>query len=75
MIPINQVGYILEGPLEGWFIKVQHNKAPAGLLVSRARNVEMDLTVILDGVFAGLPETESFFRQNAPKVDWEVGGR
>ena len=73
MIPINQVGHVLAGPLEGWFIKVQNNKAPVGLLVSRARNVAMDLTLVLDGIFPTQPEVDTFFRKNAPKVDWDVG--
>ena len=73
MIPINQVGFVLEGPLEGWYIKVQHNKAPKGLLVSHARNVAMDLTLVLDGVFPTAADVEAYFQKNAPRVDWETG--
>lgn len=73
MVPINQVGLVLAGPLEGWFIKVQNNKAPKGLLVSHARNVAMDLTLVLDGVFPSQVEVEAYFQKNAPQVDWEAG--
>ena len=73
MLPIDQVGLVLDGPLEGWFIKIQKSKAPSGFLVSRARNAAMDLTLILDGIFQGHPELEVHFAKYAPSVDWEAG--
>ena len=72
MIPINQVGFVLEGPLEGWYIKVQHNKAPKGLLVSHARNIAMDLTLVLDGVFPTAADVEGS-RIVVNRQDLELG--
>lgn len=70
MIPLKQTGYISEGPLAGWYIKVQAFEVPSGFLVSRARNPEMDQTLILDGIFPTQEALEAFFQERAPKVEW-----
>jgi hypothetical protein len=44
---------------------------PKGFLVSRARNPEMDQTLVLDGIFATREELEAFFQENASAVTWQ----
>lgn len=70
MIPLKQTGYIPEGALAGWYIRVQAFEVPQGFLVSRARNPEMDQTLVLDGIFPTQEALDAFFRENAPQVEW-----
>lgn len=70
MIPLRQTGFIEEGSLAGWYIKVQEFEVPQGYLVSRARNPEMDQTLVLDGIFPTRDALEAFFRERAPQVRW-----
>lgn len=71
MIPLGQTGFVQEGPLKGWFVRVSHMELPKGYLVSRARNAEMDQTLILDGIFPELTKLEAFFQAQAPVVEWK----
>ncbi len=71
MIPLGQTGFVKEGPLAGWFVRVSHMEIPKGFLVSRARNAEMDQTLILDGIFPEREKLEAFFRAQAPLVEWK----
>ena len=50
MLTFGVPGMVQDGPLKGWWIKVQEYEVPKGYLVSRARNAEMDQTLVLDGV-------------------------
>jgi len=71
MIPLNQTGLVMEGPLKGWFVRVSHMELPKGFLVARARNEEMDQTLILDGIFPERAKMEAFFEAQAPVVEWK----
>jgi hypothetical protein len=70
MIPLGQTGLVKEGPLEGWYMRVSHMEIPKGYLVARARNQEMDQTLILDGIFPDEAKLEAFFQVQAPAVEW-----
>jgi len=70
MTPLSQTGFVKEGALQGWFVRVSQMDIPKGFLVSRARNAEMDQTLILDGIFQERAELEAFFQTQAPHVDW-----
>ncbi len=70
MIPLGTPGKVKEGPLKGWWIKVQEHDAPHGYLVSRARNPEMDQTLVLDGIFPTPEALEAFLEQQAPVIAW-----
>jgi len=71
MIPLGKTGLVQEGALEGWYVRVSQMELPKGFLVSRARNAEMDQTLILDGIFPERAKLESFFQAQAPVVAWE----
>lgn len=70
MTPLSQTGFVKEGALQGWYVRVTHMDIPRGFLISRARNAEMDQTLILDGIFPGQAELETFFQTQAPVVEW-----
>lgn len=70
MTPLNQTGFVKEGALQGWFVRVSPMDIPKGFLVSRARNAEMDQTLILDGIFQERAELETFFQTQATAVEW-----
>ncbi len=70
MTPLGKTGFVKEGALKGWYVRVAHMELPKGFLVSRARNAEMDQTLILDGIFPERPELETFFASQAPGVEW-----
>lgn len=70
MIPLGQTGLVKEGPLQGWYVRVAQMELPRGFLVSRARNAEMDQTLILDGIFPERSKLETFFQTQAPVVEW-----
>lgn len=72
MIPLQRIGLVKEGPLKGWYIQAQAMNVPKGILVSRARNRDMDQTLVLDGIFPSEEKAMEFFMANAPAVDWEV---
>jgi hypothetical protein len=72
MIPLQRIGLVKEGPLKGWYIQAQSMNVPQGILVSRARNRDMDQTLVLDGIFPTEAKMLEFFATNAPVVDWEV---
>lgn len=71
MIELNRAGMVEEGPLSGWWIKIQEIELPKGFLVSRARNAEMDQTLILDGIFPTRAALEAFLKEQAPRVAWQ----
>ena len=70
MTPLDRTGFVKEGPLKGWYVRVSRMEIPKGFLVSRARNAEMDQTLILDGIFPEPEKLETFFQTQAPAVDW-----
>ncbi|MDP2875788.1 MAG: hypothetical protein Q8O00_06350 [Holophaga sp.] len=70
MTPLGQTGFVKEGPLQGWFVRVSQMELPKGFLVSRARNAAMDQTLILDGIFPEREKLEAFFQDKAPIVEW-----
>lgn len=70
MLTLGKPGYVTEGPLMGWFLMVQEYEVPKGYLVSRARNPEMDQTLVLDGIFPTREALESFLQQQAPVINW-----
>lgn len=70
MTPLSQTGFVKEGALQGWFVRVSHMETPKGFLVSRARNSAMDQTLILDGIFPDREKLEVFFQTQAPIVEW-----
>lgn len=72
MIPLKRIGLVKEGPLKGWYIQAQAMSVPKGILVSRARNRDMDQTLVLDGIFPDELKLQEFFNSNAPMVDWEA---
>jgi hypothetical protein len=71
MIPLGKTGLVKEGALQGWYVRVSQMELPKGFLVARARNAEMDQTLILDGIFPEQAKLESFFQTQAPSVAWE----
>ncbi len=71
MTPLQRIGFVKEGPLGGWYVKAQEIEVPKGILVFRARNAQMDQTLVLDGIFPDQDELEAFFNSNAPVVEWE----
>ena len=73
MLAFGVPGKVKEGPLKGWWIKIQECETPKGFLVSRARNVEMDQTLVLDGIFPTREAAEAFLAQQAPAIDWNQG--
>ncbi len=70
MIPLGKTGFVTEGQLKGWYVRVAQMELPRGFLVSRARNAEMDQTLILDGIFPERAKMEAFFQSQAPAVEW-----
>ena len=70
MTPLNQTGFVKEGALQGWYVRVSPMDIPKGFLVSRARNAEMDQTLILDGIFQERAELEAFFQTQTTVVEW-----
>lgn len=70
MIPLSRTGLVKQGSLAGWWVRAQEMEIPKGILISRARNREMDQTLILDGIFPSAEAAEAFFQQNAPAVEW-----
>ena len=71
MTPLGKTGLVVEGALKGWYVRVAQMELPKGFLVSRARNPEMDQTLILDGIFPEREKLEAFFATQAPQVDWK----
>ena len=71
MIPLGKTGLVQEGSLQGWYIRVSGMAAPTGFLVARARNPEMDQTLIMDGIFQDEEGVEAFFKAHAPTVAWQ----
>ncbi len=69
-VPVGKTGKVQEGPLKGWYVRVSSMDVPKGFLVARARNEEMDQTLILDGIFHEEAKLEAFFQEQAPKVNW-----
>ncbi len=73
MLTFGVPGMVQDGPLKGWWIKVQEYEVPKGYLVSRARNAEMDQTLVLDGIFPTREALEAFLAQQAPAIAWDQG--
>ena len=73
MLSLGVPGKVQAGPLKGWWIKVQEYDVPKGYLVSRARNAEMDQTLVLDGIFPTREALEAFLAQQAPAIAWDQG--
>ena len=71
MIPLDKTGLVKTGALEGWYVRVSQMEIPKGFLVARARNAEMDQTLILDGIFPERAKMEAFFESKAPVVEWK----
>ncbi|MCE1228443.1 MAG: hypothetical protein LWX11_02975 [Firmicutes bacterium] len=70
MTPLGRTGFVKEGPLAGWYISAAEMERPKGFLVSRARNAEMDQTLVMDGIFPTRDAMEAFFQAQAPVVEW-----